>query len=862
MSMDGEPDTGVSGNYDIGRLFALLIQGQQNTNRVMNDLLDTTRQSLHMAQTYSTGSGASSAYRARQTMGGARSSGPSPGQTTQQTLRATQGAGGVFTVGSGGPAATTPPGSPQQPSGGPGPVPGTQPPAGGSNAPAGPSQTFRTVWGIPTAGQTTANNLPTSGAGMMSSLQDVSRRTLAQTTKNWSRSAFGVWSPYWGQGGSGGSGGGGGGGGGGSGSGGGYGGSGGGYGGGGGQLGMGPFGMGPGGMPPNPIYFGGPGSPHGPYGPYGPYGAAGGGGGGGGGGGLNHGANHAPGGGSGHLWGMGSGIGGWIRKNIPGVGLADKAVGEVKSQRNKNEYYQNVNGGSNFGGFAERFHEEAYVASTSAMFNDQEARQAFKGVTRLGYNGIVDDKFSRQGGRQDALNFIYHGKTSYGASVAESLQQLEVVSKNSTLSLKGLQGALKDVSDTAGKAGVNAQMARKQLMGLVSEGTQAGYGAGAIPTAANIQMGKSSLGRSYQDIDVSGQMSQQYTYMASSQMGMTYNQYTAMQTTNPLAASQARAGQNLSTLSQIFTQDEVNWVKQKANGMGGTLDSDAALSIVPEFLTAFPNHNISVIQQQLAAFGIVQTDDPQKALAYAFTLMAGQNGDLANAQKTATANKPMSSKAASKADNSGDNGFIKNFDTNIRTQSVINKLTSGSIAFGDRGVGDREDADAMKEYKRQVAKNKGERNPVIENILKTIGDEDKAKVVVHTSKGQRVVSLQDAIKSHSTELSSGSVRFVSGDEKGKSVQDLLGTGSVDTTANWTGEAAKSKGKEGESLKSWQKDHPDKSAKGTGVGANGKVVIDLSDAAKQLFKVSSATGIAGANGEGAPPLNSFNWNANR
>ena len=563
---------------------------------------------------------------------------------------------------------------------------------------------------------------------------------------------------------------------------------------------------------------------------------------------------------------MNSGVGGWIRRNVPLVGLVDKGFGEVKSQRNKNEYYQNVEGGGNFSGFGERFHEEAYVASTSAFYNDEEARQAFKGVTRLGYNGRVRDQFSRQGGRQDALDFIYHAKSSYGASVSESLQQLEMVSKNSTLSLKGLQKALKDVSDTAGRAGVNAQMARKQLMDMVSAGVGAGYGAGAVPTAQNIQMGKTSLGRSYQNIDLSGQMGQQYAYMASSNMGMTYNQYLAMQSQNPLAAAQGRAGQNLSLLAQIFTQDEINWVKEKADGMGGQLDSDAALSIVPEFMTAFPNHNISVIHQQLSAFGIVQTDDPQQAVAYAFTLIAGQNGDLANAEKTAKENKPVSTKDAAKADDSADKGFIKDFDTKIRNPGAAKKLWGSFVetvtltGVDDIGI---EDQEAMKEYKRQVDKS-GQRNPVLENILKTLPDEDKAKVVVHTSKGQRVVSLEEAIKNHPKELSSGQARFVAGSADGKSVSDLLGSGSVDTTAKWTDEATKSSGKEGQSLKEWEKKHPDRktASNSGGTAANGRVVVDLTDTARQLLKISSATGVAGANGEGAPPINTYNWNASR
>jgi len=543
----------------------------------------------------------------------------------------------------------------------------------------------------------------------------------------------------------------------------------------------------------------------------------------------------------------------------------------MRNQREKNEYYQNVEGGGNFSGFGERAHEEAYVASTGAMFSSNEARTAFKGVTRLGYNGRVRDDYSSQGGRQDALDFIYHAKSSYGASVNESLKTLEQASKTPTLNLNQLNKALKDLSDTAGRAGVNTQMARSQMLSLMSTGVQAGYGAGSVSTAANIQMGKSVLGRGYEDIDLSGQMSQQYTYMASSNAGMTYNQYTALQSTNPLAASETRAGENLALLSQIFSQDEVNWVKQKADALGGKLDPNAALSIVPDFLRTFPNHNISVIQQQLSAFGIVTTNDPQQALAYAFNLIAGNNGDLANAQKNGTSTQPMSASAAQKASSNSDSGLFKNFSTNIQHgSSTMAQIGGGALrglTFNQVKKGDtKADSKALQSYKNLVKGNNGERDPVIENLLQTIKDPDKAKVVVHTSDGQRVMSLSDAIKSHTNELSSGEATFVSGDEKGKTVQDILGSGHIDSSADWTSEASKSSSKTGQSLDAWKKKHKDDYdsifGSGSSTGSNGKVVIDLSDSAKQLLKIGSTTGIAGANGEGAPPVNSYNWNASR
>lgn len=792
--VSGEPDNGVGDNPDLGRIFELLVRGQAAQQRLLSDLRDSAQRSLSMAQMFMVTPGA--ARQAAQMRQGLAD--PLAGQRS---------------------APLSP--RPAPPPGGPSVAPGS--PAPGNPAPVG----------NPLAGLV-RNNLPTDREGWQQVGAQVGGTTAQNLQQAINRALFGVWSPYWKPGGQQGHGGGGGS----QGSGGGFPPSGyrglggyGSYGGGGGQMGAGPYGMGPQGLPPNPnIYFGGPNHPLGPYGPYGPYGPAGPGAGGG------HGGGGGGGGG-----GSSSGVMGWLGRNVPGAGLVQSVFGEVRNQRAKNEYYQNVEGGSNAGGFAERAHEEAYAFTTGGVLSSDEARTAFKGVTRLGYNGRVGDEFSQQGGRQDALDFIYHAKTSYGASVNESLKNLEVVSKNSTLSLNGLNKALKDVSDTAGKAGVNAQMARAQLMSLVQSGEQAGYGAGSIPTAQNIQMGKSSLGRSYEDIDLSGQMSQQYTYMASSNMGMTYNQYTALQTTNPLAASQARAGQNLALLSQIFTQDEINWIKDKAQALGGNLDPNSALSIVPQFLQAFPDHNISVIQQQLAAFGIVQTDDPQKALAYAFNLVAGNNGDLANAQKTAQTTQPTSMANAAKQAKQDGSPFFQD-------------INAGILNFQGQATYD---------YIKN-AKASGQRNPVIENLLRQVGNEGSAKVVVHTSSGQRVMSLDDAVKSHPQEISSGSVQFVSGDEKGRSVADIVGQGNVSSTTDWSAEAAKSSGRTGQSLSSWQKTHKDDSTAGagSGTGANGKVVVDLTDAAKQLLTIASTSGIAGANGEGAPPINSYNFNASR
>jgi hypothetical protein len=301
--------------------------------------------------------------------------------------------------------------------------------------------------------------------------------------------------------------------------------------------------------------------------------------------------------------------------------------------------------------------------------------------------------------------------------------------------------------------------------------------------------------------------------------------------------------------------------------MGGKLDPNAALSIVPEFLRTFPEHNVQVIVQQLAAFGIVQSSDPNTALAYAFNLIAGNNGDLANAQKTASQTSVMSSDAAKKQEGSN-SALIKGFTTSKHAQStagVIGGSLLETVTFGmtDGGMGKKSDSGAMKAYKDAVA-GSGQRNPVIEALLQNVkGDPDKEKVVVHTGSGLRVMSLADAIRKHPQELSSGQVQFVGGDDKDRSVGDIIGQDKINASADWTKEG-QAKDDQGQSMEDWQKKNPGSSlfGNGSGTGANGKVMIDLSDSAKQLLRIASASGVAGANGEGAPPMNSYSWNANR
>lgn len=601
-----------------------------------------------------------------------------------------------------------------------------------------------------------------------------------------------------------------------------------------------------------------PGSPNGPYGPYGRYGTSsttGGGGGGGGGGGsdpLGDGGGGGGGSSQNGSYGENSGIGGWAKKNIPGVSMLFGAADEVKSQRNKNAYYQNIEGGSNLGGVSERAHEEAYAATAGGFggaFSEQEAREAFKGVTRIGYNGKEGSQFSTQGGRQDALNYAYHAKTSYGADVSESLRQLETASKDATINLNDLQNSMKGVSDAAGKAGVNSQMARQNLMNLIQTGQQQGMtGAAAQNIASPIAQGQASMGRDFESYSYAGQMSSGVQYIQAAEAGISKGQLTQLATDNPLKYQQIATGNKVQQIGNL-PQDIQNAIQAALKDNKGTVDEPTARQMAQKILQQYPDYNNSAYWQgYITTTGADPKGNPLLWLTDAIMTVAGQDPQLKAAQKATDAQPTSIAKTDS-------------------TSKLPTGVTSSSQGYADdkteKTWSKQQDESGHATVKALAADEKtGGRNRVLEGIMQNQPDADHSNVEVHTASGVRVVSLADAMKNHPEELQAGDVKFTSGANKGKTVSDLVGSANVNTKADWSKEAKK-KDDSGQSLADYTKDNPNDTS-GKGTGANGKVLVDLTDAAKKLLNVTT-TGIASsadAAGQGAPVTNDYSTNATR
>lgn len=505
------------------------------------------------------------------------------------------------------------------------------------------------------------------------------------------------------------------------------------------------------------------------------------------------------------------------------VAASTQLPAEIRSQRDKNSYYQSIEGGSNAAGFGERAHEEAYRWSSFGVLSSDEARRAFKGVTKLGYNSKVEGG----PGRQDALNFVYHGKTSYGASVDESLQELQVNSKNALGNLKDLSKALKDVSDSAGKAGVNAQMARGEFTQLMDQAIKTGYGSASTGVAQLEQQTKNSYGRSFEGIDVSGRLSQAHAVMASSLSGISVAQYMTGG-----ASVKAGADQKLdtATVSAVLKPGVEQWIRSQIAQAGGNVSESVAAQIAEDMLRQFYPNDLQALGPVVASIsgnnGLAS--DPLKAATWIVQQFNGKGTE-------ATAKQIAASGGRSDEQLHEINGVQK------ANPHAYRPSKTSPVDYNDEGSA------ASKAYQSWETAGTGRatrEDNVVRHLLADV-DDDKTKVVVTTKSGKQVVSLADAIKNHHNELATGKAVLVSGNQAGKTVKEVVGADNVDPLRNFSSEATVTDNS-GQSYTDWAKAN----TKG------GNLQISLTADARRLLTVMDSTGVAGSSATANPPLSPY------
>jgi len=552
-------------------------------------------------------------------------------------------------------------------------------------------------------------------------------------------------------------------------------------------------------------------------------------------------------------------------KKIPilglGIDLLDKGAEFYQSQREAGRAFQEVEGGTNMGGQAERVHSLIYQASMFGRVPEGVAAQMFGDVTALGYSRAALGQGQQLQNRQTALNFLYHQYNATGMSIDQGASILDTASRNATVSLGAVSDALSSLSDTAGKAGTNAIQARDNFnsyFNVVLSGAGAGPGAPQLAGALATQQAQG--GNAFAKTNFAGQVGAGEQYMLAGQTGLAPNQVQALERQNPagyaqmVSGSVARFIQQLPGMTPAMIQDLQNMIQQAG---GANVKNQPALQqqVANQFLNKYqastPGMDLNVWAQFLSqvtnvplnAGNVMQYIVMQLAGATfgaAAATGAGAPGSSGGIGGNSAGGGGASVSAQAAAAHGAGGAATGRYGLAQDTAPEIGPGAKGleNITPGRSWQQVLGGGQAAQVYLSQEKKT-GQRNPVLEALLQNVPAD--AQVAVQTKNGSRVMSFADAMKYYPDEMEAGNVQFY--DKSGKNLgstgaftQGLLDS-SAQAGAN-TEQAGGAGANAGQSLSQFQKTHgitPSAAALSQGSGG-GNMTVDLTSEAKQLLKL--------------------------
>lgn len=569
-------------------------------------------------------------------------------------------------------------------------------------------------------------------------------------------------------------------------------------------------------------------------------------------------------------------------RGTPYVGLA-VAAGEaandaaiwLTNQRAANAQYQSIYGGENFtvggvmngigaffggssddrSGISQRIQEQGFVLQNrfgGGGMTEEMSRQAFQGVSQLGYNGQQ---------RGSSLQFIAEEYEKLGMSVQESLELVRISAQHANSSLSGVAQGLDTVTRAAAATGQNAQMVRQSYISNYSAslGAAMGAGSGSLATAltmAGIGNNRDLAGLNFgQVFDNPGMMN-----LLAGQSGRTVGQIQASVANGDIRAFtrplQQRLEQSMISSMNQRGRDDLRSLVGKYGGNSAVARSQGAQRAIVNELKASGNWNVYAMRQALAnVVGDTSgMDDTQVGMAFVATLTGA--GPDAQAQEAEGKNQITPLSKSDMVGSSGRSKFVNKFigDNNGSVLGTwggaITELFGGTSAARneDRAVVTNSEA-----YSSYQSKTKSS-NPAIEALLTKFGANTDVRVQVQTKQGPRVVTIDEAIKHFSDQISSGqAIVMNAGESSGLSLAEATGVrvGGFKPGQNGTVDSTLRDAPVGQSIEDWQKANPQK---GTAGGPVGTVTVSPSPELRRLFNFTGTGGvnIEGAASAGRPP----------
>lgn len=536
-----------------------------------------------------------------------------------------------------------------------------------------------------------------------------------------------------------------------------------------------------------------------------------------------------------------------------GIGFGEKALSEYRDQQNKNLWYRGYGGDTSAGQeFADRIAEEKTRVRYAGVFDETEARQAFKQTTAMGY---TQNAQGMRWSRNDIISMMAQNKLQSGMSVAQTGQLVDMFGRNgANAQLGNLTQQLKDLTDAAGKAGVNVQQARQSftMMAQQNFGT---FGSQGSNVAAYDQKTQISWGQNFQDMNLATPYQNQgWMYAMAGQTGTSIGQMMSMASTN--------TGQFQATTGAITKERVADWLRnadpqawqalmaevQRSKGdLDGPSAGDTAQRIAEDWYNQYGGRNLD----PNAIMGMMHTWSGQtfpnvyKAMAYFILNYYSAKGQLARGQASIDQSGTISSSGA--AVGGADAGKHVGQSSSALFQSL-----GGSHLTG-----------AEQAFKTNVGNHHGNYSGAMASTLKYIqghqskfdskfGGSDDPLVRIETKSGYRVMKMSDAIQGgYQSQITSGRATMVGGSWAGKSIS-AMGISLDKSAANMKAEAAsehKASSKGAALTDAWAKAHPGAltGAKAKPGSSPNKVTFDLTAEAKKLLKplgrVEDAVGTA-------------------
>lgn len=456
-----------------------------------------------------------------------------------------------------------------------------------------------------------------------------------------------------------------------------------------------------------------------------------------------------------------------------GLGYAGMGVAALQQgyqfyagQMAANRSYQRVLGGGISEGFGERFDQGVFRLRNALSFNpigSSESDAIYQGALQT-YAG--DDEM--RGIAQGAMADLYRAT---GMSPQESLRVIRIAAAEGNTALGQIAISLRNVTQTAREAGINAEQARERFARTYESLSSSIQGPAAAALAAAQTQAVTSMGMGFQHLGID--VSTQRNLLIGSPLGMTTGEVQNLQQSDPLRYAQLDQQSRRAYAEQILAGRGItSQIAEYLRGEGleeGDAPNTRQRRELGEIVNAAlpPALAVSYARNYL---GLTDVDTSNAGEAIVLASMGYP--DVAGEMEGALGEMGASDYEISSGDS--EIGSDANMQRRRQQQSLLKEM-----GFSDGDINDILNPStrhggkkgAAARYLRQVERS-GQRSGVLEKLIQDY-DKDR-RFRVHTASGETVVGNFELIESFADQAMAGDVDILAGKGRGESIESLYG----------------------------------------------------------------------------------------